>query len=43
MADYSQAKILTWWYDEKYNIYCTLLETVEGEYRLITTPKKEEN
>lgn len=43
MADYSQSKILDWWYDIEFNEYYALLETVEHELRLIITPKKEED
>jgi hypothetical protein len=42
MADYSKAKTLDWWYDAETNEYCAILETVEGKWRFITTPKHEE-
>lgn len=44
MADYSKAKIHQYWDDAEFNSMYTILETEDGELRLIITPnsKKEE-
>ena len=39
--DYFQATIHDWWYDKEFNDYYALLETEEGQLRLITTPRQE--
>lgn len=41
MADYREAKVLDWWDDKEFNEYIAVLETVEGQWRLIITPKHE--
>lgn len=44
MADYTQSKIHQYWDDDEFNAMYTILETIEGQLRLIITPnpKKEE-
>lgn len=39
MADYSKAEVCEWWYDAEFNEFVSILKTVEGQYRCITTPK----
>lgn len=41
MKDYSEARIHDWWYEEEFNMYCTILETIDGTLRFICNPKEE--
>lgn len=41
MSDYRDAKVHDWWKDKEYKEYFALLETVEGQLRLITTTVEE--
>lgn len=44
MADYTQSKIHQYWDDDEFKAMYTILETIEGQLRLIITPyvKKDE-
>jgi hypothetical protein len=43
MADYRDAKVHQYWLDEEFSNYYTILETSNGELRLIITSRSKDD
>lgn len=43
MADYKDAKVHDWWRDKEFNEYYTIIETLEGQLRIVITKVEAKN